>query len=96
MINREMKPVYLVSFTSGTDKYGQKRNNGEEKDVIEMAVKIYSQTNVSDIRYNDIELIGLTKTAVKDSQQIEIDSVRYQISYVIPSGRYTQVLMKKV
>lgn len=96
MINREMKSVYLVSFTSGTDKYGQKRNNGETKDVIEMAVKIYSQTNVSDIRYNDIELIGLTKTAVKDSQQIEIDSVRYQISYVIPSGRYTQVLMKKV
>ncbi len=96
MINREMKTVYLVSFTSGTDKYGQKRNNGEKKDVIEMAVKIYSQTNVSDIRYNDIELIGLTKTAVKDSQQIEIDSVRYQISYVIPSGRYTQVLMKKV
>lgn len=96
MINREMKPVYLVSFASGTDKYGQKRNNGEKKDVIEMAVKIYSQTNVSDIRYNDIELIGLTKTAVKDSQQIEIDSVRYQISYVIPSGRYTQVLMKKV
>lgn len=96
MINREMKSVYLVSFTSGTDKYGQKRNNGETKDVIEMAVKIYSQTNVSDIRYNDIELIGLTKTAVKDSQQIEIDSVRYQISYVIPSGQYTQVLMKKV
>lgn len=96
MINREMKSVYLVSFTSGTDKYGQKRNNGETKDVIEMAVKIYSQTNVSDIRYNDIELIGLTKTAVKDSQQIEIDSVRYQISYIIPSGRYTQVLMKKV
>lgn len=96
MINREMKSVYLVSFTSGTDKYGQKRNNGETKDVIEMAVKIYSQTNVSDIRYNDIELIGLTNTAVKDSQQIEIDSVRYQISYVIPSGRYTQVLMKKV
>lgn len=96
MINREMKPVYLVSFTSGIDKYGQKRNNGETKDVIEMAVKIYSQTNVSDIRYNDIELIGLTKTAVNDSQQIEIDSVRYQISYVIPSGRYTQVLMKKV
>ena len=96
MINREMKPVYLVSFTSGIDKYGQKRKNGEKKDLIDMAVKVYSQTNVSDIRYNDIELIGLTKTAVKDSQQIEIDSVRYQISYVIPSGRYTQVLMKKV
>lgn len=31
MINCDMKPVYLISFTSGTDKYGQKRNNGEKK-----------------------------------------------------------------
>lgn len=96
MINREMKPVLLISFTSGTDKYGQKRNNGNTEEKIEMAVKVYSQTNVSDIRYNDVELIGLTKTAVKDSQQIKIDDIVYQVLYVIPSGRYNQVLMKKV
>lgn len=96
MINREMKSVLLISFTSGTDKYGQKRNNGNTEETIEMAVKVYSQTNVSDIRYNDVELIGLTKTAVKDSQQIKIDDIVYQVLYVIPSGRYNQVLMKKV
>ena len=97
MINRELRPVHLVSFPSGTDKYGQKIRQGETKQLIEMVVKIYSQTNVSDIRYNDVELIGLTKATVNDSQQIWIDDKnKYCVLYVIPSGRYTQILMKKV
>lgn len=96
MITREMRPVYVVSFDNTVDKYGQKRKGQQSLRETKMVVKIYSQTNVEDIRYNDVELIGLTyDKEITDENQIQIDGVNYQILYVIPSSRLYQVLMKK-
>lgn len=94
---RELIPVSVVSFTAGTDAYGQKRNLGSTTRTVEMMVKVYSQSNVSDVRYNDVTNIGLTKdSSITDENQIIIDGVTYNVLYVIPSGRLHQVLMKKV
>ena len=94
---REAKPVSVVSFTIGTDAYGQKRQLGSTTRTVEMFVKVYSQSNVSDIRYNDVTNIGLTKDSlITDENQIVIDGATYNVLYVIPSGRLHQVLMKKV
>ena len=95
--NRELKSVSVISFTTGTDAYGQKRTLGSTNRTVDMVVKIYSQTNVSDVRYCDITNIGLTYDAsITDENQIVIDGVTYNVLYVIPSGRLHQILMKKV
>lgn len=95
--NRELKPVSVVSFTTGTDAYGQKRKQGSTSRTVEMFVKVYSQSNVSDVRYCDVTNIGLTYDAsITDENQIVIDGATYNVLYVIPSGRMYQILMKKV
>lgn len=95
--NRELKSVSVISFTTGTDAYGQKRTLGSTTRTVEMFVKVYSQSNVSDIRYNEVTNIGLTKDAsITDKNQIVIDGATYNVLYVIPSGRLHQILMKKV
>ena len=94
---REAKPVSVVSFTTGTDAYGEKRKLGSTTRTVDMVVKIYSQTNVSDVRYCDITNIGLTYDAsITDENQIIVNGTTYDVLYVIPSGRLHQVLMKKV
>lgn len=34
--NRELKPVSVISFTTGTDAYGQKRTLGSTNRTVEM------------------------------------------------------------
>ena len=95
--NRELKPVSVVSFATGTDAYGQKRKQGSTSRTVEMYVKVYAQSNVSDVRYCDVTNIGLTYDAsITDENQIVIDGATYNVLYVIPSGRMYQILMKKV
>lgn len=95
--NRELKPVSVVSFATGTDAYGQKRKQGSTTRTVEMYVKVYAQSNVSDVRYCDVTNIGLTyDTSITDENQIVIDGATYNVLYVIPSGRMYQILMKKV
>jgi hypothetical protein len=62
-----------------------------------MVVKIFSQSHVPDVRYNDVSTIGLTyETSITDANQIVIDGDNYNVLYVIPSGKLYQILMKKV
>lgn len=97
IFNRELKPVSVVSFATGTDAYGQKRKQGSTTRTVEMYVKVYAQSNVSDVRYCDVTNIGLTyDTSITDENQIVIDGATYNVLYVIPSGRMYQILMKKV
>lgn len=97
IFNRELKPVSVVSFATGTDAYGQKRKQGSTTRTVEMVVKVYAQSNVSDVRYCDVTNIGLTyDTSITDENQIVIDGATYNVLYVIPSGRMYQILMKKV
>ena len=68
-----------------------------------MVCKIYSQVNVTDPRYIDIDVIGLTNNRIiSDRNEVVISNNdfgiptgKYEVKYVIPSNRLTQVLMKK-
>lgn len=69
-----------------------------------MVCKIYSQVNVADPRYIDIDVIGLTRNHnISDKNEVVINENKfgipvgtYDIKYVIPTNRlYYQVLMKK-
>ncbi len=99
MINREKQSVSVITFTAGTDAYGQKRKNGVESSrEVEMYIKVHNQTPVDDIRYTDVTDIGLTadKLITDKNQIIDAEGTKYQIMYVIPSSRYYQILMKRL
>lgn len=96
MINREMRAVTVISYADTVDEYGQKRQGTSTERTTDMVVKLYSQSNTSDVRYLDVEVIGLTKDKnITVQNRIKFDSVEYDVLYLIPSGRYTQVLMRK-
>lgn len=98
MINREQKSVSVITFTSGTDAYGQVRKKGiDSTRTVEMYIKTYVQENVSDIRYVDVTDIGLTKDKlITDSNEIVDGEINYQVLYVIPSSRYYKILLKRL
>ena len=96
MINREWQKVKVVTFSDELDKYGQKRQGESTEREIEMVVKIYTQSNVEDPKYVDVDMIGITKDKdITDANQIEIGDDRYNVKFIIPSGRYCQVFMSK-
>lgn len=94
MINNEMRTVTIKHFTETLSDYGEKVLSTDST-TAEMMVKQYSQTNVQDPRFVDIEYIGLTKAAISINEVVSIDGTDYMVLYVIPSGRYTQVMLKE-
>lgn len=96
MINNEMKKVKVLSYVESVDIFGQLRKTTPTERTIEMYVKIFSQTNVNDPRYNNVEMIGLTKSEVYDGEQIEIDGKVYDILRITPSKRFCEVLLRAV
>lgn len=96
MINREWQTATITSYTSGLDEYGQPVM-GESKREVEMVVKLYQQSNTSDVRYTDVSTIGLTKDAlITDKDQVQVGNDIYKVLYVIPTSRLHQILMKRV
>ena len=94
MINNEMRTVTIKHFNETLNDYGEKVLSTDST-TAEMMVKQYSQTNVQDPRFVDVEYIGLTKAAVSINEVVSIDGTDYMVLYVIPSGRYTQVMLKE-
>lgn len=94
MLNREYQPVKIVTFKDGTDEYGQKRKVIKSEWTTDMVVKINTQINVNDPRYVDCDYIGITKeTGIKDSDVCCFDGKQCNIKYIIPSGKYNQIIM---
>ena len=90
-----MKPVEVLSF-SGVDSVGQKRMGEPTTKTVEMFIKIYSQSNVADPRYLDIDLIGLTKDYnITTSNVVKVDDVKYDVKYTLTTPRYLVVYMRK-
>ena len=89
--------MQVLSYEDVVDEYGQKRQGTPTARVVEMVCKIYSQTNVTDPRYVDVDVIGLTyDKEITDKNVIIINGDKYNIKYIIPSSRLTQVLMKRI
>jgi hypothetical protein len=102
MINREWQEA-TVTTLSGTlayiDEYGQPTAvppSGGEPRIIKVYKKIYTQTNVSDPRYVDVDEIALTEAKdITPEDILTVDGQDYNVKYVVPSARYTQLLLHK-
>lgn len=103
VFNRELQEVEVLWFSKTKDSYGQYRQDAPTVQNIEMVCKIYSQSNVEDPRYVDIDVIGLTeeRTITTENEIVikendfGIPTGTYIVKYVIPSSRLYQILMKR-
>lgn len=96
MINREWQTVNLLTYSTTVDEYGQFRTNTPTSKDIEMVVKIFAQTEVDNPKYVNIEKIGITKEKnISTENEIKIDNQLYVVRFIIPSGKYYQILMEK-
>lgn len=96
MINREWKQVVIKAYSNATDDFGQLRQVVSSTFTDKMVIKISSQTNVTDPRYVDVTEVGITPSKlIKAGYVVEDGATKYDVLYVIPSSRYTTVLMRK-
>lgn len=93
MINRELQAVTIKSFAETLNDYGEKVLS-ETTSTADMMIKQFGQSNVEDPRFVDVEYIGLTKADISVNNVVNFDGIDHMVLYVIPSGRYRQVLMK--
>lgn len=96
MIQREWQIVDVITYVEGKDEYGQLRQLGSSSRPVKMVVKLYTNANVADIRFNNVTDIGLTEDfTITDHNSIKIGDDIFDILYTIPSKKYLQVLMRK-
>ena len=102
-INRELQSVTVKGYAHesaepynlSVDTYGQLEAGTPRS--IKLAVKIYSQQNVQDPRYVDVEMVGLTKdTSIAPGEVVSLAQGDFRVKYVIPTGRWQEVLLTKL
>lgn len=94
-IQRELQSATVKGYTMNVDAYGQLEAGLPRS--IELSVKLYSQQNVQDPRYVDVELVGLTKDkSIVPGEVISLAQGDYRVKYVVPTGRWTELMLVKL
>lgn len=94
-IQRELQSATVRGYSMNVDAYGQLEAGLPRS--IELSVKLYSQQNVDDPRYVDVDLVGLTKdTSIVPGEVISLAQGEYRVKYVIPTGRWTELMLVKL
>lgn len=95
MINRELTAVSVIKPTGKLDEYAQPIYSTDTK--VEMTIKLYSHSKVDDVRFNDVQFIGITASKdIAAGDKIEVNNEKFDVLFVIPSCRWQSVLMKRV
>lgn len=103
-INRELQSVTIKGLAHDTsepygpsvDDYGQLIYSTTTRSS-QMAAKIYSQQNVSDPRYVDVEMVGLTKdTSIVPGEVVSLAQGDFLVKYVVPTGRWQEILLTRL
>lgn len=94
MINREWVNATVLSYTQSKDAYGQRTVSNESRDI-EVVLRLFQNSMVADIRYNDATHLALTADkVVNDSDELVVDGKTYKVMYVVPSPRLNTLIMK--
>ena len=95
-ITRELQRTTIKTYGTSVDEYGQLVLN-EATRTADIAFKLYSQQNVSDPRYVDVEAVGLTKdTSIVPGEVITFAQGDFRVKYVVPTGRWTELMLVKL
>lgn len=96
-IARELQSAIVKAYGTTVDEYGQLEQGTPVERATEIAVRRYSQQNVSDPRYVDIEMIGLTKdTSIVPGEVISLALGDFRVRYVVPSDFWQEILLAKI
>lgn len=96
-ITRELQSATIKAYGPTTDTYGQLEKGTPTTRPVEVMVRIYSQQNVTDPRYVDVELVALTKDkGIVPGEVLSLAQGDYRIKYVIPTGRWTELMLAKL
>ena len=96
-ITRELQSATIKTYGTTVDAYGQLEQGTPTTRTADIAFKIYGQQNVQDPRYVDVEAVGLTKdTSIVPGEVISFAQGDFRVKYVIPSGRWTQLMLVKL
>lgn len=96
-ITRELQSATIKTYGTTVDAYGQLEQGTPATRTADIAFKIYSQTNVTDPRYVDVEAVGLTKDkSIVPGEVISFAQGDYRVKYVIPTGRWYQLMLVKL
>ena len=94
---RELQTVTVKAYGLTVDDYGQLEQGTPVTRTVDMALKVFSQVNVQDPRYVDVDMIGLTKdTSIVPGEVISLASGDYRVRYVVPTGRWQEILLAKL
>jgi len=95
VINRDWQDATVSTLSGDVDEYGQPTTSAVTRQI-KIYKKIYTQTNVNDPRYAEVDEIALTTDKnVTTSDTISTDTDTYRILYIIPSTRYTSLLLRR-
>ncbi len=93
----KMQKANLISFSIGTNKYGQTRTDIGSKREIEIDIRLKNAAENQNINFVDFQYVGLTKDKnISCKDQIITDTDKYNVVYVIPSHRYYTILLNKI
>ena len=96
-ITRELQSATIKAYGLTTDSYGQLEQGTPTERTADIAFKIYAQNNVQDPRYVDVEAVGLTKDkSIVPGEVISFAQGDYRVKYVIPTGRWYQLMLVKL
>ena len=96
-ITRELQSATIKAYGLTTDSYGQLEQGTPTERTADIVFKIYAQNNVQDPRYIDVEAVGLTKDkSIVPGEVISFAQGDYRVKYVIPSGRWYQLMLVKL
>ena len=85
-----------ASYEYVVDEYGQPMYSVPTR-TADIAYKVYSQQNVPDPRYVDVEAVGLTKdTSIVPGEVVCLAQGDFRVKYVIPSGRWQQLMLVRL
>ena len=92
VINRSMRQAVMYRYFD-PDEYGQPTLDTSNPQTIELTFGLYNHTEVEDVRYQDVEYTGLTRSEVTDKNVIQLDGKNYKVKFVNPYGRMKHVLL---
>ena len=96
-ITRELQSATIKTYGLTVDAYGQLEQGTPTTRAADIAFKIYSQMNVTDPRYVDVEAVGLTKDkSIVPGEVISFAQGDYRVKYVIPTGRWQELMLVKL